>query len=45
MLQNDIALDRIWHLFNQIEGCQRVIEPVSRHFFINQDLLIKEGVD
>ena len=37
MLLGFIASDRNWHLFNPIEGCQWVIEPVSRHFFINQD--------
>ena len=29
--------------FSFKEGCQWVIEPVSRHFFINQNLL--KGVD
>lgn len=28
--------DRNWHLFFS-DGCQWFIEPVSRHFFINQD--------
>ena len=45
MLQSNITLDRNWHLFKQIEGCQWVIEPVSRHFFINQNPAIKRGCD
>lgn len=34
---NPFLRDRIWHLLIA-EGCQRVCEPVSRRFFINQNL-------
>lgn len=31
----NISLGRNWHLSAAADGCQRVIEPVSRLFFIN----------